>query len=101
MFRLSTIAGLAFVLAAGSANAQILMEKNISMQIAMAAFQGAVAECKKSGSNDISVAVIDRAGQANHRRVQTRAKLVRWNADSQADRAKPPQHFSVVICDAD
>ena len=63
MLRLSTVAAIAFALVGSSASAQILMEKNISMQIAMAAFQGAVAECKKSGSNDISVAVVDRAGQ--------------------------------------
>ncbi len=56
--------GTAFVLGLGaSAQAQVLMEKNISMQMAMAAFQGAVAECKKSNSNDISVAIVDRAGQ--------------------------------------
>ena len=63
MIRLSTIAGIAFALACGTANAQVLMERNISMQMAMAAFQGAVAECKKSGSNDITVVVVDRAGQ--------------------------------------
>jgi uncharacterized protein GlcG (DUF336 family) len=61
--RLSTIAGIAFALAGASANAQVLMEKNISMQMAMTAFQGAVAECKRTGSNDITIAIVDRAGQ--------------------------------------
>ncbi len=51
------------MIAGGSVEGQVLMEKNISMQLAMAAFKGAVEECKKSGSNDISVAVVDRAGQ--------------------------------------
>jgi uncharacterized protein GlcG (DUF336 family) len=55
-------AALAFAVSAG-VQAQVLMEKNVSMQLAMAAFQGAVEECKKSNSNDISVAIVDRAGQ--------------------------------------
>src|SRR6266404_3513309 len=64
MIRLSQIAAIAgFALIAGSANGQVLTEKNISMQMAMAAFQGAVEECKKSGSNDITIAIVDRAGQ--------------------------------------
>lgn len=63
MIRLSAIAGIAFIFGAVSAHAQVLMEKNISMQLAMAAFQGAVDECKKTGSNDITVAIVDRAGQ--------------------------------------
>jgi len=64
MIRLSQIAAIAgFALALGAADAQVLTEKNISMQMAMTAFQGAVAECKKSGSNDITVAIVDRAGQ--------------------------------------
>jgi uncharacterized protein GlcG (DUF336 family) len=58
------VGGAAFLFVIGPASqAQVLMEKNISMQLAMAAFQGAVEECKKSGSNDITVAVVDRAGQ--------------------------------------
>ena len=64
MLRLSQVAAIAgFALIAGSANAQVLMERNISQQMAMTAFLGAVEECKKSGSNDITVAVVDRAGQ--------------------------------------
>ena len=58
------IAAAAAIAAIGaSANAQVLMERNVSQQMAMAAFLGAVEECKKSGSNDISVAIVDRAGQ--------------------------------------
>jgi len=57
-------AGAALVFGLGpAAHAQVLMERNISMQMAMTAFQGAVEECKKSGSNDITVAIVDRAGQ--------------------------------------
>lgn len=65
LFQSVTIAaGSIVILLCGSAgNAQVLMEKNISMQLAMAAFKGAVEECKKSNSNDISVAVVDRSGQ--------------------------------------
>jgi uncharacterized protein GlcG (DUF336 family) len=64
MLRLSQIAAIAgLALITGSANAQVLMERNISQQMAMTAFLGAVEECKKSGSNDITVAVVDRAGQ--------------------------------------
>src|SRR5262249_58093837 len=60
----ATLAATTLLFAFGvSANAQVLVEKNISMQMAMAAFQGAVEECKKSGSNDITVVVVDRAGQ--------------------------------------
>ena len=63
MIRLAKIAGLALVMGCTSASAQVLMEKNISMPLAMIGFQGAVEECKKSGSNDITIAIVDRAGQ--------------------------------------
>src|SRR5262245_39195952 len=63
MIRLAGIAGLALLIGSTAGRAQVLSEKNISMQLAMVAFQGAVDECKKSGSNDITVAVVDRAGQ--------------------------------------
>jgi uncharacterized protein GlcG (DUF336 family) len=63
MIRYSSLAVLAALLLASSANSQVLTEKNISMQMAMKAFQGAVDECKKSGSTDITVVVVDRAGQ--------------------------------------
>lgn len=65
MSHLTKIATAAAIIAAAgaTADAQVLMERNISMQMAMAAFQGAVEECKKSNSNDISVAIVDRAGQ--------------------------------------
>jgi uncharacterized protein GlcG (DUF336 family) len=62
---LSAITGIVFAgfAVSATANAQILMEKNISMQMAMTAFQGAVDACKKTGSNNITVAIVDRAGQ--------------------------------------
>lgn len=68
MSRLASIAKLAtaallYLALAPIADAQVLMERNISRELAMAAFKGAIAECKKTGSNDISVAIVDRAGQ--------------------------------------
>jgi len=42
---------------------QVLTTKNVSIEMAMAAYKGAIDECKKSNSNDISIAVVDRAGQ--------------------------------------
>jgi uncharacterized protein GlcG (DUF336 family) len=61
MIRHSAIAALAFAVP-GFAHAQVLTERNISMEMAMKAFEGAVEECKKTGSNDITVVVVDRAG---------------------------------------
>jgi hypothetical protein len=61
MIRHAAIAALALTVP-GLSHAQVLMERNISMELAMKAFEGAVAECKKTGSNDITVVVVDRAG---------------------------------------
>src|SRR5262245_31508071 len=61
MLRASAIA-LALLIAT-PASAQIVTEKNTTREIAMSAFKAAVAACAKTGSNDITVAVVDRAGQ--------------------------------------
>jgi uncharacterized protein GlcG (DUF336 family) len=44
------------------AQAQPVVEKNISQAMALTALQGALAECRKSNSNNISVAIVDREG---------------------------------------
>jgi uncharacterized protein GlcG (DUF336 family) len=58
--RLGAVAGLAAILALpGSAGAQVLMQKDVSLPMALAIAQAASAEC---GVNT-SVAVVDRAGR--------------------------------------
>jgi uncharacterized protein GlcG (DUF336 family) len=60
-----------FVVAAGalaacvlpsSLSAQVLMQRDVSLAMGLAAATAAVDECKKAG-NDVSVAVVDRAGR--------------------------------------
>src|SRR5689334_2051212 len=46
-----------------NAQAKALMEANISSEDAMVAYEAAVAECRKSNSNDITVVIVDRAGK--------------------------------------
>ena len=46
-----------------TAQAKPLMEANISSEDAMVAYEAAVAECRKSNSNDITVVIVDRAGK--------------------------------------
>ena len=48
-------------LASMGADAQILTERNISLQLALSIAQAAMAACKTDGY-DVSVAVVDRAG---------------------------------------
>ena len=59
-------AGLAVALAAAvpssSGVAQVLMQRDVSLQMAIAIAEAAVAECDKAG-NSVSVAVVDRAGR--------------------------------------
>src|SRR5260370_36448886 len=43
------------------ADAQVLMERNISLQLALSVAQAAMAACKTDGF-DVTVAVVDRAG---------------------------------------
>ena len=63
----TTILGLAGASVAAAliftAQAKPLMEANISSEDALVAYDAAIAECKKSNSNDITVVVVDRAGQ--------------------------------------
>jgi uncharacterized protein GlcG (DUF336 family) len=51
-------------LAASSApsHAQVLMQRDVSLHMALTIAQAAIASCEKSG-NDVSVAVVDRAGR--------------------------------------
>jgi uncharacterized protein GlcG (DUF336 family) len=59
-FRLATAAAVAAIIAVpGSAGAQVLMEKNISVRMALEIAQTALAEC----GDRVSVAVVDRSGR--------------------------------------
>jgi len=63
--RLAAFAGLAAVLAAASSSAivaQVLMQRDVSLHMAITIAEAAIAECEKSG-NSVSVAVVDRAGR--------------------------------------
>jgi uncharacterized protein GlcG (DUF336 family) len=59
-FRLATAAAVAAILAVpGSAGAQVLMEKNVSVRMALEIAQTALTEC----GDHVSVAVVDRTGR--------------------------------------
>jgi uncharacterized protein GlcG (DUF336 family) len=58
-FRLAAAAAAAILCAAGSAGAQVLMQRDISLRMALAIAQTALAEC----GDNTSVAVVDRAGR--------------------------------------
>jgi uncharacterized protein GlcG (DUF336 family) len=59
-FRLAAAAAVAAIIAVpGSAGAQVLMEKNVSVKMALAIAETALAECGER----VSVAVVDRAGR--------------------------------------
>jgi uncharacterized protein GlcG (DUF336 family) len=59
-FRLAAAAAVAaFIAVPGSAGAQVLMEKNVSVKMALAIAETALAECGER----VSVAVVDRAGR--------------------------------------
>lgn len=45
-----------------AAHAQVLMQRDVSLRMALTIAEAAIAECEKSG-NDVSVAVVDRAGR--------------------------------------
>ena len=60
LFRLAAAAAVAAIIAVpGSAGAQVLTEKNISIKMAMAIAETALADC----TSRVSVAVLDRAGR--------------------------------------
>jgi uncharacterized protein GlcG (DUF336 family) len=59
-FRLAAAAAVAAIIAVpGSAGAQVLMEKNVSVRMALAIAETALAEC----GDRVSVAVVDRTGR--------------------------------------
>src|SRR6266849_150928 len=59
-FRLATTAAVAAIIAMpGSAGAQVLMERNVSVHMALTIAETALAEC----GTRVSVAVVDRAGR--------------------------------------
>src|SRR5580693_3861867 len=61
--RLAGLAGLIMALVPASAGvAQVLMQRDVSLKMALTVAEAAVAECEKTG-NSVSVAVVDRAGR--------------------------------------
>jgi uncharacterized protein GlcG (DUF336 family) len=61
--RLAGLATAAAVMAPLSASvAQVLMQRDVSLHMALAIAETAISECAKNG-NDVSVAVVDRAGR--------------------------------------
>jgi uncharacterized protein GlcG (DUF336 family) len=61
--RLAGLAGLMMTLVPPSAGvAQVLMQRDVSLKMALTIAEAAVAECDKTG-NSVSVAVVDRAGR--------------------------------------
>jgi uncharacterized protein GlcG (DUF336 family) len=62
-FRLAGMAVLAMAVAPVSAGVgQVLMQRDVSLHMALTIAEAAVAECDKAG-NSVSVAVVDRAGR--------------------------------------
>jgi len=59
LFRLGAAAAIAALLVPGSAGAQVLNEKNVSVKMALAIAETALAEC----GDRVSVAVVDRTGR--------------------------------------
>jgi uncharacterized protein GlcG (DUF336 family) len=63
VLRLAGLAALAVALAPPSAGvAQVLMQRDVSLKMALTIAEAAIAECDKTG-NSVSVAVVDRAGR--------------------------------------
>ncbi|HTC03848.1 MAG TPA: heme-binding protein, partial [Xanthobacteraceae bacterium] len=61
--RLAGLAVLAMALVpSAAAMAQVLMQRDVSLKMAVTIAEAAVAECDKAG-NSVSVAVVDRAGR--------------------------------------
>jgi uncharacterized protein GlcG (DUF336 family) len=83
-------------LAPTAANAQVLMERNISLQLALSIAQAAMAACKTDGY-DVSVAVVDRAGDL---KVMLRADTANpHNADLARRKAYTSRTFKVPSMD--
>jgi uncharacterized protein GlcG (DUF336 family) len=62
LFWLASVAAAAAALMSSPASAQVLMQRDVSLKMALAIAETAIAECEKAG-NDVSVAVVDRAGR--------------------------------------
>ncbi len=62
MLQLRCAGLLAALLAPSLAHGQVLMQRDVSLKMALAIAEAAVAECEKAGNN-VSVAVVDRAGR--------------------------------------
>jgi uncharacterized protein GlcG (DUF336 family) len=56
------ISAVAGTLVASPASAQVLVQRDVSLKMAITIAETAIAECEKAG-NDVSVAVVDRAGR--------------------------------------
>src|ERR1700752_173119 len=59
---LSLAVVVAAAMSSSASDAQVLMQRDVSLRMALAIAETAIAECEKSG-NDVSVAVVDRAGR--------------------------------------
>jgi uncharacterized protein GlcG (DUF336 family) len=62
LLRCAGLAIIAVTLAPTFAGAQVLMQRDVSLKMALTIAEAAIAECEKTG-NDVSVAVVDRAGR--------------------------------------
>jgi uncharacterized protein GlcG (DUF336 family) len=62
LLRCAGLAIIAVTLAPTFAGAQVLMQRDVSLKMALTIAEAAIAECEKAG-NDVSVAVVDRAGR--------------------------------------
>ncbi len=60
--RLAGLTLIAATLAPSLAGAQVLTQRDVSLKMALTIAEAAIAECEKAG-NDVSVAVVDRAGR--------------------------------------
>jgi len=96
--RLKSIVVIALIVALApmAAGAQILTERNISLQLALSIAQAAMAACKTDGY-DVSVAVVDRAGDL---KVMLRADTANpHNADLARRKAYTSRTFKVPSMD--
>jgi len=60
--RLAGLAGVVATLLPSPGGAQVLMQRDVSLKMALAIAETAIGECEKAGNN-VSVAVVDRAGR--------------------------------------
>ena len=59
---LGLVAAAIMAAASSASDAQVLMQRDVSLHMALTVAETAIAECAKNG-NDVSVAVVDRAGR--------------------------------------